>query len=425
MKRTVSEGEGGGRKDGILGGNDEAAVGPHQAIRLALLGAGPYAREIVVPILLQLPAFHLKAVWSRTERSAAYLNSLSAGGSLETYWGGHFFRNELTPEKQPYQQCHQEEGKNGGSGSGGGGGKEESGGGGEGASGMGSSDNTSRGLEDLLRRADIDGVVIALPGLVTPSFVLRVLRAGKHVYSSGPIALDEKTGASLMQMYHAKFAAKLTWSVGMDIRYESAFTKVRMMLPDLGDVLGAQLLAVRAVGAGDHATLAHLRKQANQPGGLLREMLMPYVGIMRKILGDVACVAAFPSRHNELFSTYDTLDGVIYFESGTSATVSVSLASQGPSFLLTVTGTNGKFVVKNNTMQGGYTVQRCLQHFEHPMLHPTSGTAFAIQAWGEAVRHEQPDVWNTPVQALHDLSVSMTLAQSKGMPIRFREKGPN
>lgn len=94
-----------------------------------------------------------------------------------------------------------------------------------------------RALADLLARADVSAIVVALPIPSQPSFVRAALAAGKHVLAEKPVAKDvataqeliayasseavRRTGATLSvaenQRYFPRFAYALAQAAGRDL----------------------------------------------------------------------------------------------------------------------------------------------------------------------------------------------------------------
>ena len=76
----------------------------------------------------------------------------------------------------------------------------------------------SKSLDDLLKREDIQAVVVALPILVQPDVIRKALAAGKHVLSEKPIAKDVATAQGLID-WHAQRKSDKIWSVAENFRF--------------------------------------------------------------------------------------------------------------------------------------------------------------------------------------------------------------
>jgi predicted dehydrogenase len=80
---------------------------------------------------------------------------------------------------------------------------------------------SSKSLDDLLQREDIQAVVIALPITYQPEYIKKALSAGKHVLSEKPIAKDVETAKGLIS-WKSKNAVDPIWSVAENFRFLEA-----------------------------------------------------------------------------------------------------------------------------------------------------------------------------------------------------------
>lgn len=97
---------------------------------------------------------------------------------------------------------------------------------------------SGKGLDDLLKRSDVEAVIAALPITVQPEAVKKALAAGKHVLSEKPIAKDVEAAQDLIR-FHEKTAAKSIWLVAENFRFLDALTYARDQVSDIGgDVVG-------------------------------------------------------------------------------------------------------------------------------------------------------------------------------------------
>ena len=79
-------------------------------------------------------------------------------------------------------------------------------------------------LDALLARADIDGVIIALPITVQPSIVRKALAAAKHVLSEKPVAPDVAGGVALINDFETQYRSKgLVWRVAENWEFEPGY----------------------------------------------------------------------------------------------------------------------------------------------------------------------------------------------------------
>lgn len=85
---------------------------------------------------------------------------------------------------------------------------------------------TGKTLDDLLARSDIHAVIIALPILKQPDYVRKALSAGKHVLSEKPIAENVKDAKDLIQWYKSNVdTSKIIWSVAENFRFQNTYVE--------------------------------------------------------------------------------------------------------------------------------------------------------------------------------------------------------
>ena len=132
-----------------------------QPIRIALMGAGVFARDAHLPSLLRHPdRFEIAAIYSRTQASA-----------------------ETLAAQIPYPVP------------------------------------IFTSIDALLEQPEIEAVDILLPIVALPDAITHALQSGKHLISEKPIAADVATGRQLVAHYahHAKDANRI-WMVGENWR---------------------------------------------------------------------------------------------------------------------------------------------------------------------------------------------------------------
>ncbi|GKZ86191.1 hypothetical protein AnigIFM56816_001243 [Aspergillus niger] len=155
------------------------------SITVALLGAGVFATKEHLPALSSCPSFNLKAIYSRSQKSAESL-AAAAGENTEAY-----FDSPSVPSKS---------------------------------------------LDDLLQRKDITAVVIAVAINVAPDLIRKALSAGKHILSEKPIAPGVQTACELMR-YHQQHARGVLWGVAENFRFWQSVQKAADMLRNMGGSL--------------------------------------------------------------------------------------------------------------------------------------------------------------------------------------------
>ena len=93
-----------------------------------------------------------------------------------------------------------------------------------------------RSVDDLLKRKDIDAVIVCLPILVQPEIIRKALEAGKHVLSEKPIAKDVETAEQLIQWREQSSVSSL-WMVGENLRFIDPVIYGASQLKEIGGEL--------------------------------------------------------------------------------------------------------------------------------------------------------------------------------------------
>lgn len=230
-------------------------------IRLALIGAGIFARDVHVPALHGLDdTFEVVAVYSRSQANAVTLASQLPG------------QIEATSD-----------------------------------------------LPALLARDDIEAVDIILPIEVMPSVVERALRSGKHVISEKPIASTVVTGRRLLDLYRQNSGQ--IWAVGENWRYEEAFERAAAIIH--GGEIGRPLLCHWVVYNPIHPDNKYYatpwRRSGDFPGGFLLDVGVHHIAVLRWLLGEISQVSAVTRQIRADLPPADVLSATLQFESGLTA----------------------------------------------------------------------------------------------------------
>lgn len=95
--------------------------------------------------------------------------------------------------------------------------------------------DTSEDFHDILRRDDVDAVVVATPPQTHRDIALAALQAGKHVFVEKPLALSVEEGSDLVA---AAKRSGLTLMVGHTFVYTAAVNKIKGLIDagELGDI---------------------------------------------------------------------------------------------------------------------------------------------------------------------------------------------
>lgn len=247
-------------------------------LRIALLGAGIFAREAHLPALAALrDQFEIVAIFSRTrERAVALAAQL---------------------ENPPVVYTD---------------------------------------LAALLAREDIEAVDIVLPIAQLPAAVEMALAAGKHVISEKPVAPTVAEGRRLLPIYQ-QYPSQV-WMVAENWRYEAAFVRASEVIGDIGRPLACHWALHIPVTPENKYYHSEWRRTGTFPGGLLLDTGVHHTAVFRQILGEITRVSAFTAQMHPDLPPADTLTAALAFESGLIGhyTASYTAPAPVPTYLMVV-----------------------------------------------------------------------------------------
>jgi len=319
-------------------------------LRLALVGAGIYARDAHLPALQRLrDRFAIVAVYSRSVESATLL-----------------------------------------------------------AEHIGTPVDVITDLDALLAREDLDAFDVVLPIPAQTAVLARVLAAGKHVISEKPVAPDRAMALQLIDLHRRQPGQ--VWMVAENWRYEEAFVRAAALVRD--DVIGrplavhwAQYMPMTPKNKYYHTAW---RRTGLFPGGFLLDGGVHYVAVLRMIVGEIEAVAAMATQVAPDLPPADTMTATLRFANGALGTYLATFAVGTPfGAPLTITGDRGSLRVQRGKVEvadagGEVTVVECAYY---------NGVEQEFAAFADAIQRGVPQR-NTPAAALTDLIVVEAMLRS-------------
>ncbi len=319
-----------------------------QPIRLALIGAGIFARDAHIPSLRALSErFTIAAVYSRT---AATAQSLA---------------DELGPDVQVYTD-----------------------------------------LAALLSEPTIDAVDIVLPIPAMPPIIAQALASGKHVISEKPLA---PTVAVCHQLLAAHQHPGQVWMVAENWRYESAYVQAAELVQ--GGAIGKPLTCHLALYLPMQPTSKYFdtlwRRSTDFAGGMLMDGGVHHISALRMIVGEIAAVSAVTSHTSDVFAMDDTLSATLRFANGAvgSYLVSYGIGAPWPGYLYVV-GDQGALRVQRGEIE--LTRGKTTEVITCPKF---DGVTNEFTAFADAIQQGTPHI-NTPQAALLDVAIVEALLQA-------------
>jgi predicted dehydrogenase len=328
----------------------------YRPIRLALIGAGIFAREVHLPGLRGLGrTFEVVAVYSRTKAAAASL------------------AQQLPGQVSEYDS-----------------------------------------LPELLTRKDIEAVDILLPIEMMPNAVELALRAGKHVLSEKPMAPDTATGRQLLEIYAQH--SEQVWLVGENWRYEAAFERAAEIIHtgQIGRILLAHWVVYNPINPDNKYYQTVWRRSGTYPGGFLIDVGVHHAAVLRWLVGQVTEVSAITAQIRADLPPVDTLNATLRFENGATGIYQATYALSAPwPPLLHLTGEKGTLRVHRPEVQITYNGSS-----ETIAVTPHRSIPAELAAFAAAIRRREPHR-NPPQEAWRDLALIEAMLHSAqlGQPV--------
>lgn len=318
-------------------------------IRLALIGAGIFARDTHLPSLLRHPhRFEIVAIYSRTHATA-----------------------QSFAEQIPYPV------------------------------------EIFTDLDALLARTDIEAVDIILPIAALPEATRKALAAGKHVISEKPIAADVATGRELLAQY--AHHSGINWMVGENWRYEAAFLKAAEIVQSglIGTALTCHWAIYTPITNQNKYYHTLWRRDSSIPGGFLMDGGVHHLAALRLVLGELTQVSATVRQNSPNLPPADTIAATLTFANGAIGTYVATYATGAPwPPQLYIGGSKGNIRVQRKEIEitlGGQTERVELDGFD--------GVEKELLAFADSIRTGIPHR-NTPAEALADLTAVEALLTS-------------
>ncbi|MCJ1288735.1 hypothetical protein MMC34_000264 [Xylographa carneopallida] len=337
------------------------------SIGVGIIGGGIFAREEHLPAVEASKDLTLKAVYSRSLKSAKTLSSDTSNVDLYSDDSG-----------------------------------------------------SGKGYKDLLERPDIHAVIIALPILNQPEYIRAALSAGKHVLSEKPVAENVKDAADLIKWYHSNIdTKKVTWAVAENFRYLNSFDHAQQEVQKLGRVLGFRVRLYGNVQAGSKYYETEWRKTPTHQGGFLLDGGVHFTAGIRLLLGPkdkITRLSAFTNQLQKHLPPVDSVDATMKTATGSTGTFQVSFGTTLTGSEWTVGCEGGSVSVSGSTI----TTNIDGKEEKTEVQDERSGVPPEVRKWGEALAAGKTNERQNPEEALADLELLELMLRSgknNGAPI--------
>ncbi|KAL3478658.1 hypothetical protein BJX99DRAFT_256306 [Aspergillus californicus] len=335
-------------------------------IGVAIIGSGIFAKEQHFPAIQSSPDLSLKAIYSRSLKSAQDIAGGLTGVDLYSDDSG--------------------EGK---------------------------------GYDDLLKRGDVQAVVLVLPILVQPAYIKAALSAGKHVLSEKPIAKDIATAQELVAWYNDSAdvdRSQTLWAIAENYRFMSKWRRTAEEVQKLGGVKNFRMLMRSKVPTNSKYYNTSWRKSPEYQGGFVLDGGVHMIAGLRLILGRgdaLESVSAHTCLQQEYLPPLDTVDAVARTSSGAQGSISLSFGSEFKDSVLEFTCANGVVTLVGDTLSVSGVATEI--PFEGP------GVKEEVKAFGASVANGKLDERLQPEEALADLEIIEEMIQSSEGKARIFE----
>ncbi|EWC48565.1 hypothetical protein DRE_01787 [Drechslerella stenobrocha 248] len=182
-----------------------------------------------------------------------------------------------------------------------------------------------RTYDDLLKREDVEFVIIALPILQQPAFIQKALLAGKHVLSEKPVGKDLAAANELIR-WKRKHAPTPIWSVAENFRYWKTFKFAAQQVSELGRLLTFTVDVMQFIAPGGKYVNTEWRKVPQYQGGFCLDAGVHFTAALRMLIGndEASRVSAFTSLNQPHLPPIDTVMATVMLKSGACGTFSMS-----------------------------------------------------------------------------------------------------
>ncbi|GAA5968586.1 hypothetical protein JCM3765_003518 [Sporobolomyces pararoseus] len=172
---------------------------------------------------------------------------------------------------------------------------------------------STESFDALLAREDIPTVIFSLPITTQPSLIEKALKAGKNVISEKPVAPSLKEAKRLIELYERDYKPRgQTWIVAEQFPWEMSYCKAKKWVSEgkLGEIRGFK--AEIYIQPSKMARNTGWRQVPDYQGGYILDGGVHFVAGLRHILPyPITSVSATSSQLQEFLPPCDTLTGIL------------------------------------------------------------------------------------------------------------------
>jgi predicted dehydrogenase len=184
-------------------------------------------------------------------------------------------------------------------------------------------------LPTVLARPDLQAVDIVLPIPLQPAVVEAALRAGKHVISEKPVAPTVAEGRQLLRTAAGLTGPSgLVWMVAENLRYVASYQAAAQVIRQgqIGRPIQASWAICNVINPQVKYYHTAWRRDNSFPGGFVLDGGVHSIAVIRQVMGEVESAAAFGRQVRPDLPPVDTLSANLRFESGAFGVFSITFA---------------------------------------------------------------------------------------------------
>lgn len=265
--------------------------------------------------------------------------------------------------------------------------------------------------EALFALKGLDAVLISLPIDQQPKYVLKALRAGKHVLSEKPVAASLAGGRRLLKAAQPYQRKGLTWMVGENFHFMPQVEQAERWLAEgaLGDL---RLVEARQSGIMDERNPYYHTPWRGDPrfvGGFVMDGGVHVANIVRRLFGLPVEVKSLTAQYNPSLPPLDSAVAALRFRDGVLGVWISSFSAEIGGPMVALRGTRADLEI----------------HWDHAVLKAHVGRPRTYRAphdsWTGQFRHFSAVVNGaealsfSPHDALADLAFMQGIVQGKAL----------
>lgn len=216
------------------------------------------------PAVLACPALELKALWSRSRKSADEAARLIPDGAAPSV---DLYSSDAVDGAQSY--------------------------------------------DNILKRSDIQGLILALPIPDQPAYIRKALAAGKHVLAEKPIGPDVASAQELIAYYRRVAAeTQATLAIAENFRFTAGWNYGREEVKKLGRVTGFAVRVNWNMTLDNKYLNTSWRAKPQYQGGMLLDAGVHFTAALRRLLGQEHAVESLIAQTSLVQSYLPPVDSV-------------------------------------------------------------------------------------------------------------------